>query len=271
MLPITKKTSTKHTAVKNNRDLTYIAIHYTAGTKSTTGKAEAVAKQFATSSTEASADFIVDDGSIIQYNPDIKNRYCYAVGGNKYNTKGGSLYGKAKNNNTISIEICSTNTSGKVPNANDKTWKFTDAAINNAVDLTKYLMKTYNIKADHVVRHYDITGKLCPGIVGWNKDSGSETKWTEFKNKLTATPKSELPKIAEPSLKKGSDGTQVKYLQQDLNYLGFKGKDGKVLTVDGSFGTNVEYAVKAFQKKYGLEVDGSYGKKSYEKMKTLIK
>ena len=29
-------------------------------------------------------------------------------------------------------------------------------------------MQQYGIPIGRVVRHYDITGKLCPAIVGWN-------------------------------------------------------------------------------------------------------
>ena len=76
---------------------------------------------------------------------------------------------------------------------------------------------------------------------------------------------------ASPNLKKGNTGKQVGYLQKDLNYLGFKGKNGKSLTVDEDFGTNTEYAVRAFQKKHGLVVDGIYGSKSKAKMKSLLK
>lgn len=85
------------------------------------------------------------------------------------------------------------------------------------------------------------------------------------------TPTTKAPTVATPVIKSGSVGTQAKYLQQDLNYLGFKGKDGKTLTVDGDFGTNSVYALKAFQKKYGLEVDGIYGNASYNKMKSVCK
>lgn len=87
------------------------------------------------------------------------------------------------------------------------------------------------------------------------------------------TTKKTIPTLANsnPILKNGSKGTQVGYLQQDLNYLGFKGKDGKELTVDKSFGENTNYALRAFQKKYGLTVDGVYGNKSNAKMKTLLK
>ena len=30
-------------------------------------------------------------------------------------------------------------------------------------------MQKYGIPISRVVRHYDITGKLCQGIVGWNE------------------------------------------------------------------------------------------------------
>ncbi|MDE6567918.1 MAG: peptidoglycan-binding protein [Lachnospiraceae bacterium] len=88
----------------------------------------------------------------------------------------------------------------------------------------------------------------------------------------TKSEKVDLPKLASstPNLKKGSTGTQVKYLQKDLNYLGYKGKDGKNLTIDGSFGANTENALRAFQKKNGLTVDGIYGKISKSKMKSLL-
>ena len=86
----------------------------------------------------------------------------------------------------------------------------------------------------------------------------------------STTKKETKPTVAKPTIKNGSKGTQVKYLQQDLNYLGFKGADGKKLTVDSIAGTNVVYALKQFQKKYGLEVDGVYGNNSYNKMKALL-
>ena len=87
----------------------------------------------------------------------------------------------------------------------------------------------------------------------------------------STTKKETKPTVAKPTIKNSSKGTQVKYLQQDLNYLGYKGADGKKLTVDGITGKNVVYAIKQFQKKYKLTVDGVYGDKSYTKMKALLK
>ena len=70
---------------------------------------------------------------------------------------------------------------------------------------------------------------------------------------------------SSPSLKKGSTGTQVRYLQQDLNYIMKCNLD-----VDGDFGAKTLAELKSFQKKYGLEVDGIYGKQSNAEMRKLI-
>ena len=188
---IVKKTSTANTTYSKGRPHKYIVIHYTAGVTSKAGTAANTANYFSNPKVKASADFIVDDATIVQYNPDLNNRYCWAVGGNKYKTKGGSLYGVAKQSNVISIEVCSTNKTKKVTNVNDANWYFTDAVVNKAVELTKYLMQTYNIDINHVIRHYDVTGKPCPGIIGWNADTGSEVDWNNFKARLNGTYKAE--------------------------------------------------------------------------------
>lgn len=180
-----------------NRKPQYLAIHYTAGASSTAGKAQSVYNTFMNRS--ASADFAVDDKEIVQFNPDIDNYYCWSVGDakNPYST-GGSLYGKATNKNTISIEICSTRESGTTTDAaNHNGWSFTDAVLKNAANIAKIIMKKYNIPIERVVRHYDISGKLCPGVIGWNnetiyntngtktKEKSDSKKWEAFKKRLS--------------------------------------------------------------------------------------
>lgn len=177
----------------------YIAIHFTAGSNSKPGKAISIYKTFTTR--KASADFAVDDDNIVQFNPDINNYYCWAVGDNKKYSKGGStFYNKATNKNTISIEICSTcipATSKAVSIPNHIGWDFTNKALDNAVKLTKILMKIYNIPIENIIRHYDITGKCCPGIIGWNDENindintgkftgeiSNSKKWISFKERL---------------------------------------------------------------------------------------
>lgn len=189
-------TNTANTTELKNRKIKYIVIHYTAGITSRPGTAKSNARYFAKETTKASADFIIDDENIVQYNPDIKNRYCWHCGGSKYKTKGGSLYKVCTSANSIGIEMCSTNSAKKVTNPNDANWYFTDAVIDNCVELTKKLMKEYDIKPDHVIRHYDINGKLCPGIIGWNEDTNDISKWQDFIIRVSPVPEETV--IEEP-------------------------------------------------------------------------
>ena len=259
-------------AKRSTSNIKYIVIHYTANDGDTD---EANANYFASRIIKASAHYFVDDDSVTQSVPD--NYVAWSVGGSKYNncktTGGGKYYTKCTNSNSISIELCDTKKDGKIYP--------TKKTIDNAIELTRKLMKQYNIPSTNVIRHFDVTGKTCP--VYWCGTSEKNQLWkTEFHNKLSNSsstpsnlssptfPKVNKPTIAKPTLKNGSKGTQVKYLQKDLNYLGFKGADGKQLTVDGVIGNNVIYALKQFQIKYKLSVDGVYGDKSYAKMKALL-
>lgn len=202
-------TNMANTTELKNRKIKYIVIHYTAGITSRPGTAKSNARYFAKETTKASADFIVDDENIVQYNPDIKNRYCWHCGGSKYKTKGGSLYKVCTSANSIGIEMCSTNSAKKVTNPNDTNWYFTDSVIDNCVELTKKLMKEYDIKPDHVIRHYDINGKLCPGIIGWNEDTNDISKWQDFivrvspvpEETVTEEPKEEIIEVKVPEVR----------------------------------------------------------------------
>ena len=213
-MTITNKFSTVHTTAKAARAIEYIVIHYTAGVTSKSGSAVNTADYFRTTSTQVSADFTVDDTAVVQYNGDIRNRYSWHCGGSKYNTKGGSLYGICKNSNSIGIEICCNNSSGKMQAANDKSYSFSDAAVANAAELVRQLMAEYNILADHVVRHYDVTGKPCPGIIGWNADSGSEAKWTAFKQAISGAAVSAPAKCYVQVGAFGSKSNAEKYLAE---------------------------------------------------------
>ena len=64
--------------------------------------------------------------------------------------------------------------------------------------------------------------------------------------------------------KYGDKGPAIGTLQKDLNKLGYK------LVVDNTFGSAVLAAVKDFQKKYGLAVDGYVGPITQAKMKELL-
>lgn len=157
-----------HITRMQNRPLKYIAIHYTAGRTSKGGSAMNTRSVFL--NRNASADFVVDDTQIVRITPDVRNCYCWAVGDKKnVYTGGGQLYGIAANKNTISIEICSNLKDGySAMYANHEGWYFSEAALTNALCLVKYLMWMYDIPKQNVVRHYDVSGKICPAIIGWN-------------------------------------------------------------------------------------------------------
>lgn len=180
---------TKHITKLNNRSIKYLVIHYTAGASSKPGNAKACRDGFM--KYESSADFAVDDTTIVQVNPDMNNYYCWAVG------DGAGKYG-ITNRNSISIEICSNrkaDTTYKMPN--HEGWYFTEESLANAVKLAKYLMVRFGISLDRVVRHYDASRKSCPGIMGWNpnavydavsgkltKAKNTEEAWVAFKKRL---------------------------------------------------------------------------------------
>lgn len=87
-----------------------------------------------------------------------------------------------------------------------------------------------------------------------------------------AVPPPKEYELGERILRNGDEGKDVMQLQSylvDLDYdLGDFGnnKDG----IDGDFGDATEIAVRDFQKKYNLEVDGEYGPKSHKAMLAAI-
>lgn len=71
------------------------------------------------------------------------------------------------NHYSVSIENCHLDTSGR----------FTEATYDSLVKLTAYLVDMYDLDRDSIIRHYDVTGKLCPLYYVENED-----KWEEFKD-----------------------------------------------------------------------------------------
>ena len=70
--------------------------------------------------------------------------------------------------------------------------------------------------------------------------------------------------IIRSTLRRGSTGEDVAYLQGRLNGIGFG-----PLAIDGIFGPATEEAVKKFQKYYGLTVDGIVGIQTWAKLETI--
>lgn len=66
-----------------------------------------------------------------------------------------------RNRDTISIEVCHP----------DSTGKFTDVTYDSLVRLTAWLLEVTGLKETDVIRHYDVTGKECPRYFVINEES----------------------------------------------------------------------------------------------------
>lgn len=169
----------------------YIVIHYVGGT----GSAEQNCKYYAQAKRSASAHYYVDfNGSVWQSVED--QNIAWHCGAKIYK------HPECRNSNSIGIELCVRNKGNK--SATSRDWYFEDATVQAAIELTKTLMKKYNIPADHVIRHYDVTGKICPNPFVYNQGKYS---WNDFKNAIS---NSKFPALSTPKKKSGwtkeSDG-----------------------------------------------------------------
>ena len=91
-------------------------------------------------------------------------------------------HAECRNSNSIGIELCVRKKNTKNLGATDKDWYFEDATVEAAAELTRYLMNKYGVPASHVIRHYDVTGKICPNPYVYNTSAHT---WDEFKRKIS--------------------------------------------------------------------------------------
>lgn len=71
-----------------------------------------------------------------------------------------------RNSDTISIECCYKNEDGS----------FEQATYDSVIRLTAWLCEKFGLTSEDVIRHYDVTGKLCPLYYVEHEDA-----WTQFK------------------------------------------------------------------------------------------
>ena len=83
----------------------------------------------------------------------------------------------------------------------------------------------------------------------------------------SATPIQKQTTLTLTEIQKGSVGEVVRLLQAILKAMGYNGSDGLPLDLDGDFGANTDYALKAYQNTIGLEADGVAGKQTWTKIK----
>lgn len=157
-------------AGRGGNSIRYIVVHYTANDGDTSMNN---ARYFQGAGRQASAHYFVDEDSVTQSVRDADGAWhC----GGALESSHHPLHGICMNRNSLGVEMCSDIVGGK--------YVITAQTVNRTVELVRWLMAKYGIDADHVVRHYDVTGKACPEP--WVRD---ESLWRAFKARLTAPEK----------------------------------------------------------------------------------
>lgn len=157
----------------------YIVIHYVGAL----GGARANCQWYAGGDRGASAHYFVDfDGAVWQSVED--KDIAWHCGAKSYR------HPECRNANSIGIEMCVRNKGSQADTSHD--WYFEDATVAAAIRLTCELMDKYHVPADHVIRHYDVTGKICPNPYVYNMTAHT---WGAFKAAIVAGP--------EPVIKSG--------------------------------------------------------------------
>ena len=149
---------------------------------------------FAQANRNASAHYFVDENSIVQSVKD--NDIAWHCGAKSYRHE------RCRNDNSIGVEMCSEKDSNGQYHINEQTQ-------NTAIVLVKTLMEKYNIPLENILRHYDVTGKMCPEPFVRN-----QVQWLDFKRKLSEKEKKEgtemvynyidenMPDWAKPTIQK---------------------------------------------------------------------
>lgn len=155
----------------NPSRIRYIVIHYTGGF----GTAKENCGYFAGGDRKASAHYFVGyEGEIWQSVEDAD--IAWHCGAKTYR------HPDCRNANSIGIELCVRKKDRSSKEAADKDWYFEDATVKAAVELTRYLMRKYGVPVDRVLRHYDVTGKICPAPFVHNTTAHT---WESFKKAVS--------------------------------------------------------------------------------------
>lgn len=129
-----------------------IVVHYTANPGSS---AQANRNYFEglkdSGERKASSHFVIGlDGEVIQCIPSSEISYA----------------SNDRNKDTLSIECCHPDESGA----------FNNATYTSLVQLVAWLCKRFDLEAEDVIRHYDVTGKECPKYFVDHEDA-----WKQFR------------------------------------------------------------------------------------------
>jgi len=184
-------------------DIKYIVIHDT-GNKRKGANAYAHYRFFNSRNRRASAHYFVDDKEILQLVEDYNASWHCGDGKGKYGIT---------NHNSIGVEIC-INEDGDY-----------DKAVENTVDLVKYLMEKHDVPLDRVIRHYDASRKICPRSMSKN----NWERWWKFKSRLSEKTKDELNNALKVLTEIGVINSPEYWVQNAVKGKKIKGEYAAVL------------------------------------------
>ena len=225
----------------SNKVNKYIVIHYV-GAVSTAYNNSVYFKNVNRS---ASANYFIDENEIYRVVADSDK--AWHCGDKLKSGNGGTYNGKCTNSNSIGIEMCCYNNNGKID--------VSEKVISNTIELVKELMAKYNISIDNVIRHYDVTNKICPAPI-----VEDESRWIDFKNRLVSN---STQQVIQEENKNTNIGIIAK-IQATLNT-----RYNLNIATDNIFGKETKKALviglqtelnNQYQK--GLVVDGIFGSKT---------
>lgn len=146
--------------------ITYLVIHYVGAS----GGAINNAKYYgSTPGIQASAHYFVGhacEGAAV-YASVPEEDTAWHVGAKKY------VHPDCRNANAIGIEMCCHQDSAGL-------WYFDSVTVDRTAALAREIMARRRIPPDRVLRHYDVTGKVCPAPYVHNPAA-----WADFKARLT--------------------------------------------------------------------------------------
>lgn len=220
-----------HKRSRGGNKISKITIHHCA---TVNASLQAIGNAFS-GKTVASSHYCIDsNGNVAQYVDEVDRAITSSS--------------TANDNVAVTIEVMNSTGAPK--------WEVSDKAYAKLIELCVDICKRNGIKelnytgtsAGNLTRHDMFANTTCPGpylgpkfpaiAAAVNKQLG-----------VVSTP----AQPANQNLYYGSKGEAVKDLQTDLNQLGYN------LAVDGDFGSKTQAAVKDFQKKNKLTVDGIVG------------
>jgi N-acetyl-anhydromuramyl-L-alanine amidase AmpD len=145
------------------RPVQYIVMHYTANNGDTARNN--CDYYHRVGGLQASAHYFVDEYGAMQ--SVREGDTAWHCGARAY------WHPECRNANSIGIEMCSRKRA-------DGSYYIKPETVANAAALAKDIMQRYGIDTEHVLRHYDVTGKRCP--MPWVDDPA---QWTAFLAMLT--------------------------------------------------------------------------------------